>query len=190
MIVLAANNRYPNLKHHILNPPKNNYGATGRKFSGQSVRTFTGSKKVITTDYTAEDETDVTCDKWGVLTTINPSTEAVRRQVQLSGWCLVIVADQKSPKGPYETGWTKGRGNKHVVYLSVADQENMKNDFIHGIPWNHFGRKSIGYLYAKQHGAKVIWDFDDDNIVLDRRSCSSRSSEYYRNRDNLWHGRR
>lgn len=27
------------------------------------------------------------------------------------------------------------------------------------------GRKNIGYLYAIAHGAKMIWDFDDDNIL-------------------------
>ena len=34
------------------------------------------------------------------------------------------------------------------------------------IPWNHFGRKNIGYLYAIIHGAKVIYDTDDDNVPL------------------------
>lgn len=31
------------------------------------------------------------------------------------------------------------------------------------LPWRHFGRKNIGYLYAVAHGAQQIWDFDDDN---------------------------
>ena len=34
------------------------------------------------------------------------------------------------------------------------------------LPWNHFGRKNIGYIYAIHHGAQIIWDFDDDNILL------------------------
>ena len=33
------------------------------------------------------------------------------------------------------------------------------------IPWNHFGRKNLGYLVAIARGAQVIWDFDDDNLV-------------------------
>ena len=33
------------------------------------------------------------------------------------------------------------------------------------MPWNSFGRKNIGYLFAIAHGAKTIWDFDDDNIL-------------------------
>ena len=33
------------------------------------------------------------------------------------------------------------------------------------IPWKHFSRKNIGYLYAIKKGAQVIFDFDDDNIL-------------------------
>jgi len=31
------------------------------------------------------------------------------------------------------------------------------------VPFNHFARKNIGYLYAIAHGAEFICDFDDDN---------------------------
>eukprot|EP01034_Spumella_vulgaris_P037116 gene37116-45791_t len=34
------------------------------------------------------------------------------------------------------------------------------------LPWNHFGRKNVGYLYAILHGAQVVYDFDDDNILI------------------------
>ncbi len=39
------------------------------------------------------------------------------------------------------------------------------NDFVEGLPWNSFGRKNIGYLFAIAKGARVIWDFDDDNLL-------------------------
>jgi hypothetical protein len=29
--------------------------------------------------------------------------------------------------------------------------------------WNHFGRKNLGFLYALQHGARWVYDTDDDN---------------------------
>ena len=54
------------------------------------------------------------CDRWAVMTTIFQPTEAVRRQVQLPGWCLVVVGDKKTPP-EYETGWISGIGNKAVV---------------------------------------------------------------------------
>jgi len=34
------------------------------------------------------------------------------------------------------------------------------------LPWNQFGRKNVGHLYAILHGATTVWDFDDDNELL------------------------
>ena len=42
---------------------------------------------------------------------------------------------------------------------------NFKNEFVDSLPWNSFGRKNVGYLFAIARGAKVIWDFDDDNFL-------------------------
>jgi hypothetical protein len=39
---------------------------------------------------------------------------------------------------------------------------------IKSLPWNHFGRKNIGYLYAIHHQAKLVYDFDDDNIIINK----------------------
>ena len=41
----------------------------------------------------------------------------------------------------------------------------MQMDFVDNLPWNSFGRKNVGYLFAISQGAKVIFDFDDDNII-------------------------
>ena len=47
-------------------------------------------------------------------------------------------------------------------------QTEMSEKFpvVKALPWNHFGRKNIGYLYAILHGATTVWDFDDDNMLL------------------------
>jgi hypothetical protein len=34
------------------------------------------------------------------------------------------------------------------------------------LPWNAYARKNVGYLYAIQHGAKIIYDIDDDNVIV------------------------
>ena len=52
-----------------------------------------------------------------------------------------------------------------MVFLSHADQLKMNSSFVNRLPWNSFGRKNVGYLYAVAQGAKVIFDFDDDNIL-------------------------
>ena len=52
-----------------------------------------------------------------------------------------------------------------LVFLSYEDQVKMSSNLVKRLPCNSFGRKNIGYLYAIAQGAKVIFDFDDDNII-------------------------
>ena len=62
------------------------------------------------------------------------------------------------------SGWTHREGNDAVIYLSPEDQEALNLKFVDALPWNNFGRKNVGYLYAIMHGASVIWDFDDNML--------------------------
>lgn len=42
-----------------------------------------------------------------------------------------------------------------VKYLTPDDQEALPYRLTDLLPWNHFGRKNVGYMYAIHHGAKV-----------------------------------
>jgi hypothetical protein len=53
----------------------------------------------------------------------------------------------------------------NIFFLSSEDQKKMKSNFVDSLPWRSFGRKNVGYLYAIARGARVIWDFDDDNFL-------------------------
>ena len=144
-------------------------GTTGTTFSGEDVRKFPRDRlkfHAFKRDHKSKSLKihDPWCKKWAVMTTIFDVSDAVRRQVKLRNWCLVVVFDKRSAES-YNTGWTEGEGNDAVVYLRPDDQVAMQKPFVDALPWNHFGRKNIGYLYAIMHGAKVIWDFDDDNAL-------------------------
>ena len=143
-------------------------GATGKTFSGDVVRQFPDKKRKFSglklKRSLAREMSDTMCEKWAVVTTIFDVSESVRRQVKLRDWCLVVVFDKKSVEA-YDAGWTKGEGNDAVVYLRPEDQDALRNKFVDALSWNHFGRKNVGYLYAIMHGAKLIWDFDDDNLL-------------------------
>jgi hypothetical protein len=47
--------------------------------------------------------------------------------------------------------------------LGVEDQKKLGYRILDLIPYKSYARKNIGYLYAIQHGAKQIYDTDDDN---------------------------
>lgn len=71
---------------------------------------------------------------------------------------MAVVADEKGPK-QYDIE------SPLVFYISVEIQIQMASlsPMVKALPWNHFGRKNVGYLWAVVHGAQMVWDFDDDN---------------------------
>ena len=100
------------------------------------------------------------CEKWTVITTIFPPTSLVEQLSKLDkSWCTVIVGDKRSP-----TNYTIEGGGR-IVYLGPHDQLKLPYKIVPLLPWNHFGRKNVGYLYAIHHGAQIIYDTDDDNIL-------------------------
>ena len=100
------------------------------------------------------------CDNWVVVTSVNAPTVVVKQLAETKEkLCLVVVADKKSPV-EYDVP------RDHVVYLTVEDQEKLHYNIMKMVPWNHFARKNIGFLYAMEHGAKQIFDLDDDNELI------------------------
>ncbi len=93
--------------------------------------------------------------KFIVITSIFAPTEAVTAFAALDEYQLVVVGDKKSP-----ANWEC----PNCIYLSVEDQISRFPELANAIPFNHYGRKMIGYQYALQQGAELIIDTDDDNI--------------------------
>jgi hypothetical protein len=96
-------------------------------------------------------------DKWIVVTTIQYPTSQLKKLATIEGWHLLVVGDKKTP-----TDWYLD----NCEYLDPVKQINLGYKIADLLPWNHYSRKNIGYLYAIEHGANIIYDTDDDNIPL------------------------
>lgn len=150
-------------------------GATMRRFQGNKVRDFRG-QKLQNSDFKTSLRTQnstplfpqphfLHCSKWVVLTTIYEPSEAVRVvAVLLSDWCMVVVADTKTPQNYVKDA---DFNTERLVFLSVEEQQRLaaQNPFVAQIPYQSFARKNIGYLYAIQQNATIVLDLDDDNIL-------------------------
>ena len=104
------------------------------------------------------------CNFWGVVTTIFKPSEAMKKYLFLpEKYCLVIVSDIKTPKKEY----SEIMKNSKVFFMSVEFQNRLKPflSFSKLMPWNHFSRKNIGFLFFISANASAIFDFDDDNII-------------------------
>ena len=93
-----------------------------------------------------------------VITSIFSPGEAIRRFAALPDWSLVVVADRKTPPDWQHPG---------ARFISVAQQRQLPFKIIDVLPWNHYARKMIGYLWAVREGAALIAESDDDNLPLE-----------------------
>ena len=105
------------------------------------------------------------CTNWAVITSIFGPTKLAVQLSRVKSWCTVIVGDRKSPaKADWLLDFEEMGGNRSSLhYLSASDQDSLPFSTARAVPWDHFGRKNIGYLYAIARGARVIYDTDDDN---------------------------
>jgi hypothetical protein len=90
-----------------------------------------------------------------IITSINYPTQAVKEFNALEDWQVVVVADLKTPQDWQLEG---------AKLLTVEDQKALPFATAKLMPWNHYARKNLGYLYAISQGAELIYETDDDNL--------------------------
>jgi len=144
-------------------------GTSGELFVGQRFRTWQGPKMHIPPHDKTSKTATYNCTHWSVVTTIFTPSVALKKQmfINKSHWCIIIIGDMKGPSSNEMEVFVRQLPAR-VFYLNYTEQEKMAKQipFLTDLPWNHFGRKNVGYLYAIAHGAKLIWDFDDDNALI------------------------
>lgn len=97
---------------------------------------------------------------WGVTTTILEVNLAIEHFVTTFDANLVVVGDRQTN----HSEWSEFESlHNNVIYLSPEEQDELNFEVLRHIPWNHFGRKNLGFLVAIKNGAEIIYDFDDDN---------------------------
>jgi len=91
-----------------------------------------------------------------IITTINESNKNLEK-FSKSDYDLILIGDKKSPKNY----------NLNCTYLDVESQVNSYDKISNLLPYNHYSRKNIGYIYAIENGYTQIAESDDDNYPLD-----------------------
>lgn len=104
-----------------------------------------------------------------IITSIFEPTEAVQKFANIPDHELLVVGDKKSPQG-----WQ----HPNVKYLSVEEQMDLNFHLHDTLPYNHYCRKMLGYLYAMQNGTDCIIDTDDDNIPKNNWAFPEQLGEY------------
>ncbi|KAL3533778.1 hypothetical protein ACH5RR_007299 [Cinchona calisaya] len=97
-------------------------------------------------------------EKWIVVSVSDYPSDSVRKLGSIKGWQLLAVGNSKTPKD-----W----GLKGTIFLSLEMQAQLGFRVVDYLPYDSYVRKSVGYLFAIQHGAKKIFDVDDRGEVID-----------------------
>jgi len=153
-------------------------GSSGVRFSGEKVNVFAASNgakllsensdtmknQILFPSPNSKEEFGKKCDQWAVVTTIHVPNASIVGVSNLRSWCLVIIGDTITPDESYNDLASK----ENVFYLSAEYQKKFLtgNLFMEMMPFKSFARKNIGYLFAIQFDARVIYDFDDDNVLM------------------------
>jgi hypothetical protein len=97
-------------------------------------------------------------DKCVIITTINKPTETVLKHINNKEYDVIIVGDNKTPND-YKS--------LNCIYLDIPSQKRLFPELSDLLPYNHYCRKNLGYLYAIKRGYKIIYETDDDNVPYD-----------------------
>ncbi|CAF1198790.1 unnamed protein product [Adineta steineri] len=103
-------------------------------------------------------------DRWIVVTSILYPTVAIHKFLNLTTkWNLIVIGDRKTPHDWFSHLQSD---RSRVIFLSIEEQLSLDYSIIRYLPENSYTRKNIGYLVAIACGAKIIFESDDDNILL------------------------
>lgn len=78
----------------------------------------------------ASEVAGVTPSNWVVITTVNHPTQTIKTLANASGWRVVVVADQKTPRH-----WHL----ENVDILDIEKQKALNYRILPLLPYNHYG---------------------------------------------------
>lgn len=91
-------------------------------------------------------------ERWIVVSVSSPPTAALAALTRVKGWQLLAVGNSHTP-----SDWDL----KGAIFLSLDLQAQLGYRSVDFLPYASHVRKTAGYLFAIQHGAKLIFDADD-----------------------------
>ncbi|XVE61126.1 hypothetical protein DITRI_Ditri06bG0014700 [Diplodiscus trichospermus] len=97
-------------------------------------------------------------EQWVVVSVSTYPSDALKRMVKIKGWQVLAIGNSRTPRD-----WSL----KGAIFLSLDMQANLGFRVVDHLPYDSYVRKSVGYLFAIQHGAKKIFDADDRGEVID-----------------------
>lgn len=97
-------------------------------------------------------------ERWIIASVSDYPTDSLQGLVRIKGWQVLAVGNSRTP-----ADWSL----KGAIFLSFEMQSKLGFRVLDYLPYDSYVRKSVGYLFAIQHGATKIFDADDRGDVID-----------------------
>ena len=98
-------------------------------------------------------------NKWIVLSAFNPpSLFIINLEKIIEGWKIVVIGSNNMN----DKKWGIFSDSEKLIYLSIETQKCLKYNITNYLKANSSLRKTIGYLFAIEHGAKEIFEIDEN----------------------------
>lgn len=97
-----------------------------------------------------------------VTTIADQTAPGIQKLIELAEICsaeLVIIGDKKTPD------WDNQKLPTFVHYFSIENQLKKWPTLANLIPFNHYARKNLAYLWALENKTSILLDTDDDNYT-------------------------
>ena len=106
-----------------------------------------------------------------------PSSSLINLIKKLEYWKFVVISNTDNIK--INNIWRLLQFSNNLIYLTLKEQINLGYEITKFIKLNSYSRKNIGYLYAIQHGAKEIYEIDEDIIINEISNISFNKNIFY-----------
>ena len=104
-------------------------------------------------------------NKWIVMTALKPpSPFIINLTKEIGEWKIVVVGINETN----DIKWNIFNSSNRLVYLSTEIQKHLNYLILRYLKPNTYYRKCLGYLYSIQHGAKEIFEMEEDLVFYDK----------------------
>ena len=101
------------------------------------------------------------------MTAFNPPFSSLINLLNiLEDWKIVVISKNKK----IDKKWKELNYSNKIIYITLKRQMKLGYSISKFLSFNSHSRKNIGYLYAIQHGAKQIFEIEEDIVISDLNS--------------------
>ena len=91
----------------------------------------------------------------------SPSDSIINLEQYLNNWKIVVIGTIKT----IDSNWDIFNNSNKLFYLSIKAQNKLGYNILNYLPDDSYTRKNIGYLFAIQHGAKEIYEIEENLFI-------------------------